>query len=172
MVSAETLPSMEMAHIILGCLIWFDFLGQCHQESMSLMFCPLLESPFLMSVPSRLIMYLIAWSPNLETNILPQLWILPHTGEGPVWCTEQGHTSSCPDTEVMWWPRPRDTCSEIDHLQTHFQTRFICFVLFMVLHIFHRLYSDYIVSPPPTFSDHLHLPTPSNPCYFSPSFCL
>lgn len=37
---------------------------------MSLMFYPLLESPFLMSVPSRLVTYPIAWSPITETNIL------------------------------------------------------------------------------------------------------
>lgn len=54
------------------------------------------------------------------------------------------------------------------------QIHMFCFVYgsSYLRYFFHRIYSDYIVSPPPTFSDHLHLPTHSNPCYFSPSFCL
>lgn len=80
MVSAQTLSSVEMAYVRVGYLIFF--FRQWNQKSMSLMFYITLDYLFIMSVPHRLVICVIGWPPNLETNILPWLWVLLQSGEG------------------------------------------------------------------------------------------
>lgn len=46
------------------------------------MFYITLEYLFIMSVPHRLVICVTGWPPNLETNILPWLWVLLQSGEG------------------------------------------------------------------------------------------